>query len=102
MRLSDLNDDLAEWDGFGERQQESGCAIAVARRVAALYDECPTCGGGGKDAHSVYDGHTCVHCAGCGVVPSPALKDVLGHYGWTNGAQRHAVELARFLFDGDR
>jgi hypothetical protein len=117
VSLQALKDDLAQApEGYPVTHGE---AVAVARRVAALYDTCPICGGSGErtrvaecpdrerirkqwgEGVSCCVDHRevvpCSRCGGTGMVASEAFADLWS----TNGLyyyQEAAAALAACLF----
>lgn len=105
LTLQDLNDDLAWLGDDGGDLQYAETAWTVARRVAALYDECPDCEGGGEiavngDGAIISPGYPCSRCGGTGMVASPALLGRVASLvlGATVGPVVFPDALARYLF----
>ena len=92
MRLQDLVDDLACWNVCQTEVTPAGYevkdspALAVARRVAALYETCD--GWGGADCL----GSDCRKCEGSLIVATPLAQKMT----------RDPLTLADYLFGEDR
>jgi len=90
MRLADLRDDLAYWEG------ELPCpTFEVARRVTALFDDCPDCRGTGeRGKHPAEVG--CPRCGGMGMLYSEEGEKATTEAG--PGTVISVPRLFRFLF----
>lgn len=109
LSLADLNESV---DYVDASQRRGDCQtwpldsmLTVARRVAALYDECPDCEGGGEiavngDGAIISPGYPCSRCGGTGMVASPALLGRVASLvlGATVGPVVFPDALARYLF----
>jgi hypothetical protein len=97
MSLQALKDELAHADDqpWTEPWPYKN-ALEVARRVAALYDTCPSCDGCGfYDPDGAFgESYTCNRCGGIGMVASET--------GWLHPAEIgpffDPASLARYLF----
>ena len=103
MGFQDLLDDLACWNVCQTEVTPAGYevkdspALAVARRVAALYKKCPDCGGAGYWVDLAPEGKIggrCLRCAGTGLEASE-----VGQETQTTAGLKH---LADYLFGEDR
>lgn len=108
MRLQDLRDYPTDYDGVLDEHLSS--KTLVARRVAALFDDCPDCEGLGRAPQVTHGGlltkgtwMPCLCCGGAGVVPTKqAMKLAVGETTYEGRVEPFIgwVRLARYLLGG--